>query len=913
MRRRHILPATAAIAFVALASVARAQSGGQSNLQLRSASAARVQIDAGTVLTSVFTVKNAGTDTIHALPTVTVPRGWTVVMGNSPLTLAPGASDTWLVGVSVPASAPAQLYALNGSLAAAGITVSDSVVIQVNERHALEVLNIDAPGWVIAGARYESRFLVRNRGNVASVVALTGSSSRGTRVETMPSVMTLAPGSSGMVSVRVAMPNNFDRSSDDVLELAAADKSDNSVRAAASTRTTVVASDESSRFTTIPAMLSLRSIGAASGVSPIALTGAGFLADNKTTVDLLLQAPTGRQTPFGFGERDEYHANFRSKDFSLRLGDNLYGFTELTSSGSLGTGAEYQSTFGPLAAGAFAQHARWVPGAGAEEGAFVGTTPDTLHQLLGTFVQRQSAGGAVSVGSVSGQQQLFSGTSLQLELASSDSNHATGLAQRARIVGTLRNVTYDFGFLNGNAAFAGLARGTMVEDGSISTRIAGQFTIGASGSVRVSNYATPLEGLPAQRYSTATVNASYGGLASLEYGWLGRHDDGTLTALDGTQHGLRASTSLPVGPASISLSYERGTVDETLDGSTRPYNIVTLSAQTKLWNAGTFSVFGSHDDGNTLTGASSGVANAGVGIDLHLPFSLEFSASTSAQRATLGVFDGSGSWFSQSDARLDYRFAGGQSLSLRERIWQNPTMQGSADASATYLEFRTPIRLPVGPSHSAGRAEGIIVDANTGKPVVGALVRIADQAAVTDKEGHVNFSGLAPAHDRVSIDATGAAAGALLVGDAFVEITSQMNKPAKFALSVARGGTVRALVSRLDASNGTLGAASADSMVTVGVESNVVVALESGRDTIYQSSDDRGRLDFGSVAPGKWTLVVMPGDLPDHHVFESDRIEVTVQPGGRSDVDLRLIPQRRTVTFIGHDDIALQAKKLPKE
>ena len=50
----------------------------------------------------------------------------------------------------------------------------------------------------------------------------------------------------------------------------------------------------------------------------------------------------------------------------------------------------------------------------------------------------------------------------------------------------------------------------------------------------------------------------------------------------------------------------------------------------------------------------------------------------------------------------------------------------------------------------------------------------------------------------------------------------------------------------------------------------------------------------------------MPGELPDHHVFETDRIEVTVQPGQRNDVELRLVPQQRTITFIGND-VALKA------
>ena len=908
MLRRLVALTSAAAALCAPAAAVRAQDGA---LQLRAASAENVRADAGAVVTAVFTVKNTAADSVHSTPAIVVPRGWSVVMGSAPLTLAPGATDTWLVGVSIPASAPADMYVVRGTLTSAGASLSDSVMVRVNERRAIEILSIDTPGWVIAGARYESRFVVRNRGNVASTIALTGSTSRGTRCETMPASLTLAPGASATVTVRVAMANNFDRTTDDVLELSAADRQDGSVRASASTRTTVVSNEAGSRFATIPATLSLRSIGGASGVSPVAFTGAGLLTDDKTSVDFLLQAPTGRQTAYGFGERDEYRINFKSPDFSLKLGDNLYGFSPLTSSGMLGTGAQFQGTTGEFSGGVYAQHPRWVPGTQGEEGAFIGTAPDSAHQLMTTIVERQSAGGPVSVGSVGGQLRLLANSSLQVEAASSDSNHTSGLAERARLTGVLSGVSYAFGILNGNRDFAGLARGTMIEDGSVSTRLGRQVTIGASGSVRVSNFATPLAGIPAQRVSTATLNAGYGGLASLEYGWLSRHDDGELSQLDGTQHGLRATTTVPVGAASLSVSYERGTVDETLATSGRAYNVVSISAQTKLGTAGTFSLFGAHDDGNTLMGGSTGVANAGVSLDLHLPLSLELALSTSAQRATLGVFDGSGAWFSESDARLDYHFAAGQTLSLRERIWQNPTAEGSPNASAVYLEFRTPIRMPVGPARSVGRAEGIIVDENTRKPVAGALVRIGDQAAVTDKDGRVIFTGLAPARARVSIDATGAAAGALLVGDAFVDISPSATRPAKFSLAIARGGSVRALVSRLDAAGGTL-SPNADSLVTVAMEPNVLVALVGARDTIYQASDDRGRVDFGAVAPGRWALVVMPGDLPDHHVFEAGRIELNVQPGGRDDVALRLVPQRRTVTFIGHD-APLQAKPLPPE
>ncbi len=898
--------ATAVIALHAMAAVARAQGG---PLQLRSASTESARIEAGGVITAGFTVKNAGADSAHVQPTITVPRGWTVVMGSAPFTLAPGSTESWLVGVSVPGSATAGSYIVLGDLVANGQAVSDSIAVRVNEHRAIEVLSVDVPGWVLAGARYESRFLVRNRGNVASTIALTGSTSRGTHCDAMPSSLTLDPGASATVTVRVAIASALDRTTDDVLELTAVDKADDSVRVTASTRTTVVADQGTGRFATIPAMLSLRSIGGASGVSPVALSGAGLLADNRTAVDFSLQAPVGNQSPYGFGERDEYRANFKNDRYSLKLGDNAYGFSELTSSGMMGTGAQFQGTSGGFSAGAYAQHLRWIPGSNAEEGVFIGTAQDSINRVSTTFVERQSDDGPVSVASIGGGARLPGGAKIQFEAASSDSNRMAGIAGRAAISGAVRKVSYEFGFLNGNSAFAGLARGTTAQDGAISARLSDRVTIAASGSIRVSDFATPLAGVPAQRFETANLSASYGGLATLEYGWLSRRDDGTTSPFDGTQHGLRATTSLPLGPASLSVSYERGTVDATLEPAPRAYNVVSVSARTRLWNGGSISVFGAHDDGNTLTGATTGVANAGISVDLHLPFSLELALSTSAQRATLGVFDGSGGWFSQSDARLDYHFRGGQSLSLRERVWQNPLMQGSVDTRATYLEFRTPIRLPVGPSRGTGRAEGIILDAATGQPLAGALVRLGDQASVTDRNGHASFTGVASGRQRVSLDPTGAAAGVLLVGDAFVDIREQASEPAKFALQVVRGGSVRALVRRLAPALGTLGE-NKDSMVTVAMEANVLVALQGARDTIYLSSDDRGRVDFGAVAPGSWALVVMPGQPSDHDAFEADRVEVTVRTGERCDVELRLVPRKRTVTFIGND-VALKAKPLP--
>ena len=85
-------------------------------------------------------------------------------------------------------------------------------------------------------------------------------------------------------------------------------------------------------------------------------------------------------------------------------------------------------------------------------------------------------------------------------------------------------------------------------------------------------------------------------------GWLSRRDDGAITSLDGTQHGLRATSSVPLGPASLSASFEHGTVDSDSSASSRPYNVLSCRRRPNWGTPGRSQCYAAHDDGNNLTG-----------------------------------------------------------------------------------------------------------------------------------------------------------------------------------------------------------------------------------------------------------------------------------------------------------------------
>src|SRR5207249_4173453 len=111
-------------------------------------------------------------------------------------------------------------------------------------------------------------------------------------------------------------------------------------------------------------------------------------------------------------------------------------------------------------------------------------------------------------------------------------------------------------------------------------------------------------------------------------------------------------------------------------------------------------------------------------------------------------------------------------------------------------------------------------------------------------------------------------------------------------LNVARGAHMAALLHRFE-KNVNAPPNGVDSLVDAGAIGQAVVALISSRDTAWQSSDDRGRIDFGSVVPGHYKLAVVAGDIPEFMAFEKTQIDVDVTAGEQREVDFRLLPQTR--------------------
>jgi hypothetical protein len=833
------------------------------------------------------------------MPAIPLPAGWTRENSLAPARRGAYAMERGGDCVAPPAGVAAGTYVIRAGITANGATVSDSAIVTIEERYALDVKASNAPTYVLAGDSYETTFLVRNAGNVTTRVKLKATSNRGSSPKLTASEIDLTPGATQPVKVTVTVPAAQIRSQQDLLEIIAIDAIRDTVRAEASVETTIIAKASSgSDFWTVPGDFAVRASSANSGVSAFVASGSGFLNEKGSVkVDFAAQsAPDGQSV---FGERDQYRFGLSTKNLGLRAGDQAFGFSSLTSSGSQGTGAEITGKRGGLSAGTYYQKNRWM-NSGSEMAASLGSAAEATTGGSMVVLQRNHAVGASRV--VAGTARTgFGRANLELEAAKSDSVRQAGAAGVVRFYGSAPTFQYDFGAQRANNTFAGAQRASADQHASVSGQKLGSAVLSAMVAIHQTN-PTPQSGGFGQKMSTSSLTGSFHNGSSLEYERFARNDfGGTSTGIRGVQQSVRARGRVATGNLDFLGTIQTGVVSQE-DSSKHSFSSISGSVRAKVGRDQYLSAFMDLTDGQSLGAGGVGTITGGTSAELKLGnlTALRLTTTTTAQRDRLS------DWVGQADVTVERRVR--QSIvALRARISESGSPTGVSQ-NAVYMEVRTPLRLPTSRLALGGRARAQVVDAETGRGVQGALVRMGEVAAVTEKNGVATFKGLESGEYHAVVEG-GVSAGQIVEGGN-VSVDSSKH-PAEFKLNVSRGARVHARLRRMEkASQGGSGpSAGADSLIDVGAVQGAVLALISARDTIWQSADDRGRVDFGALPSGHYTLKVVAGDVPEFTTFEKKEMELDLTAGESREIDFRLVPQIRAVQFIGEETVLVAAPR----
>lgn len=894
--RARALGLAAAIIVCGSAPARGQAAGSQANVMPDSASTAAP----GSTVTRVYALTNGTADSVVVAPRIEVPQGWTVLTGGNSFALGPGESDTWIVSLSIPAQTAAGPYMVRVAATTRSSPVplaSDSMLLTVTTRRGVSLTFGDRPLYVIAGLPYKLSLLVRNSGNAAAEVYVRATSPGGELNTVDPSVVSLQPGESRSVTVRVE-PAKDDASAgtDAVVEVSATDSADRDVSVTASARMTVAQRPGAGEpFATVPAQLRVRpaKTGGA-GVAPLEITGGGALRRGRPEqIDFTFRGSPGPVSPFG--EREEYRLDLRAPRYRVRLGDNFFALSPLTSGGQAGFGGGLDLTSGSLGLRGYSQRFRFEPGNSNESGFSAGInagSPSLGSRLALNAVQR--TGGALP-GRILGSTASFhpiADVSVETEYARSQGSGGNGSARSFRVSGGT-STHFDAAHVAGSGSFAGPTRGAQDDYATLTRRVSEKLDLSLTGNTHRTGYLTDSV-TSRQRSRSATVGGSWDDRFSLEYSAFGRRSEYAASRVDESEQLLRTRVAHVFSSGNFWAGAALGRSSSDTATASRQFNQMSAGASLTR-GPNSLSAFAERYNGRSASRGQAGSVTLGGSANLSLTSSLALWVNGYGVRHAAGGNRG----YSQFDGRLTQSFSNGRTIGVRTRM---STLIGPAQQPGriVYLEYGMPLRIPVGRPRSPGTVIGSVRDAASGSAVSGALVRLGSAAALSDANGRVVFRGLPVGEYRVSVAQPGSASDAVVSGDAKVVIDSVHPRPAPFRVTVSRGGVVRGRVTQRLLAKTSLNGES-DSVEDPAALENVSVALIAEHDTIYRATDREGSYSFTDIPGGEWTVAVLT-EAPSQFHYDRETVTLSLHAGESAVADFQLLPRKREIRLLQDEE-----------
>ncbi|CAN5563391.1 hypothetical protein BH09GEM1_BH09GEM1_44500 [soil metagenome] len=844
-------------------------------------------------VSAVLRVSNRGASRASLVPHLELPVDWSAPMGSLPFEIAPGDADSWIVSVRIPARAPAGIYTIGISAeeSASHTVVRDSLTIDVLAQKGLELALTNRPTYAVSGNAYRTSFLLQNRGNVVTTVLIQGKSALGGGVVIDSTLLVLPAGASVPLSASVETKTKGQQAQDDILEIKVTDAMDSTNVAQASARVTIVQEANAAEpLHRIGSQLRLRAANASAGVSPYELTGVGALRDGgDDQLSYVFRGSPGARSQFG--DQDEYRIGLRGKDYEARVGDGLYRVSSLSSNGQTGFGGGLDVQHGNLSAGALVQRFRFQPDSPTESGAYVAAQAPTLFGAPRLSLSGLNRSKGYLEGRIFGTSLTVTPADLatvELEVAGSNGPLGNGKATSARVSGGT-DVRYDLGHVGADAPFAGAYRGATHDYASVTAKLSSDFQLnGAIGSHQSS--ALNLGLFAPQAFRSSGVTLEYEGKYSLQYSGITRNSALAMMSFQDTQRGVLARAEQTFGATRLWGGVGTGYAT-AFAGEAHAYHEQSFGMSTYR-GVNSLSIYGERSDGMAITRGADKVITLGADGRFRVGPSTWVSFNGFQTRVP-----SSGDHNAQLDASIAQTLSNGATIGLRMRMLSN--IVDVSGRQIAFLEYTTPLQLPIGKARVTGRARGRVVDQETGRGVAGTLVRLGPQAAITDGEGRVAFAGLPTGEYLLSIAQQATQTATIFTGDPTVRIDSMRTVPTTFALAVERAGIVTGSVRQMAVARKGIDAAP-DSLADSGPVSDVSIALVGARDTLVAVTDAAGNYRFAEVVSGSYVLKVMT-EAQAGTRWEPAEIDVSVKPAVASQVTFRLVPRRRAVQMIPSD------------
>lgn len=921
-----------------------AQGKGQ-GVEVRAVSPKLQDAAPGHILTLSFLVSNRTDGEEEFLESLQLPEGWQVIVPAGSFRLRPSEATTRLMAFQVPRGVVAGHYEVTYGVRSQrdyAIQDADTVAVAVLPVTKLALLVEEKAESVIAGETYEIKLRLVNQSNVGLPIRLEVSSSENYPAEIEPEEATLAAGQSVPLSVTVQTDAQERRPRTHYVRVKAqAEEINNGETTAGITVGVEIiprVTGELDMYHRLPAELTVRLAGEESSAGvQVELRGEGPLDEEKTKrLEFLFRGPD-IQDKGPLGWRDEYYLSYFAPELDVRLGDQSYGLSRLTSYSRYGRGlgVDFHPPQEPTAGGAYYLDERWSRPDRQEGGLYVAHRVNARVLARLNFLRRERASGNDYVAlddtlwSVEAETKPREDMNLQVEYARCDSDRDQGGGEEAYRVewdGRIgQRGYYRAAKFHADPDYYGCYHDSDHVYASLSYPLAPRL----QGHVSYNRYESNLDLRPENRTAQRETLWQAGANYSLERGWylaldyddFERYDRLMPAQFDYREEAVRLGVGRSAEKYSFRVEVRGGDQEDRLSGDSETvwnYNFFTTYRPRREAFFTLYAGFGDDEalSSSRLLGASNNLG-ASVAWRLRPDLDLDFWY-------TKYNFDG-GDYRPESDSynlRLCYELPNTHRLILEAR---HNTGEWRDDETCYQLAYTIPLGLPVAKKKNIGSIRGRVYDAEApGQPgVAGVILRTNGATAVTNAKGEFIFPSAAPGTYQLFVDRP--SIGLERVTEQKLPLTVEVVATAVTGVEIGlvRAATVSGTVLLIPANgngngNGVNGnggnhndnGANGNGAVVIGAPganngkqeptglANMLVELANGQETLRRITDQNGRFLFDSVRPGPWRLKVYDHNLPAYHYLEMPEQDLTLEPGARAEITVRVLPKVRQIRFI---------------
>jgi hypothetical protein len=653
--------------------------------------------------------------------------------------------------------------------------------------------------------------------------------------------------------------------------------------------------------------------------------GSGYLDEaGRRRLDFVLQGPD-QQDKGALGRRAEYRARYHEPLFSVKAGDESYALSELTSWYRYGRGlaVDFHPPNTPVDASVYHVKDRWSYQERSDTAGYISFSPkpcSTLRLNLMSFDYeswKNKPPSRDNILSIEGSLDFRKDHHFEAEVGYSRSDmdsRGSDAAWRSIYRGKLFNdINYSFFGRRAGPDFAGRYEDTAHYSGTATFPVSRAI----HGNLSYSRYESNLEKRP-ERGAASRENIYQGGIRikmpkqwrmNIDYDFYDRHDAQPIPTEKFQEHGVRLGIGRSMGRLSYRGQVRRVMAKDHLSGEThRGWNydfFTTYTANRKLF----LSFTGSFGDDTSPVDSRLLRRGRNLGGSIRWQPAPGFSAYLNYShydQKDIDLPDRERVETHYYRAGLKYRLANNHRLGFD--IWRS---RGNHVDSCTsyFFKYTIPLSVPLGRKKSVGSLAGRVYRSDQpGKPgVEDAVVYINGTAARTDSSGCYSFKTLPPGRYKVQLDERTIGLDSIPVEMSSTEVTVTGAETAESNIALTEAGTFSGRVIVV-AENGE---AENEHLIGCGLNhvnsgknpkdkgrANTLVELSRCGEIRRTVTGEKGCFIFDRLQPGTWMFRVYGHNLPEQHYLEQSKRTVSISPGQKTKIIIKVIPRLRKIRFI---------------